>query len=328
MSSATAPGILFALACDGTGGARLLADSATISRELQDPRLCWVHLNVNDPAARIWLEREITYLDAIIRDALLAEETRPRVLEFQDGLLLILRGVNPHADADPEDMISIRLWIDCDRIISLERRPLPATHEIAEMLKAGRGPKTAGDFLIALLSRLSGHLEPVISALDDATDAVEEQVMDAPTPTERQPIVDIRRRAIVFRRHLLPQRDVIAALRLSEQDWLDSNHRRHLQENYDRLQRAVEELDTIRERAQIVKDELTNTLADRLNRNLYLLSVVAAVFLPLSFLTGLFGINVGGLPGADNPDAFWAFVGALAVLVLCEVALFRVLRWF
>lgn len=324
----TTPGILFALACNGQGGARTLADAETISRELRDPHLCWVHLDVNDPAARTWLEREITYLDAIIRDALLAEETRPRSLEFREGMLLILRGVNPHPDDGPEDMISIRLWIDADRIISLERRPLPAIHEIAELLRAGRGPKTAGDFLIALVTRLTERLEPVVTALDDATDGIEEQVMDAPTPTERQPIVDIRRRAIVFRRHLLPQRDVIARLRLSDQTWLDANHRRHLQESYDSLQRAVEEVDTIRERAQIVKDELTNTLADRLNRNLYMLSVVAAVFLPLSFLTGLLGINIGGIPGADNPEAFWAFLGFLAVLVLCEVAVFRWLKWF
>jgi zinc transporter len=328
MSVSPSPGILFALACDGTGGATSLADAETISRELRNPQLCWVHLDVNADEARTWLEREITYLDAIIRDALLAEETRPRSLVFQNGILLILRGVNPHPGADPEDMISIRLWIDADRIISLERRPLPAVYEIADLLRAGRGPKNAGDFLVALVDRLTERLEPVITALDDATDSIEEQVMERPTPTERQPIVDIRRRAIVFRRHLLPQRDVIAHLRLSDQLWLDANHRRHLQENYDSLQRAVEEIDTIRERAQIVKDELTNTLADRLNRNLYMLSVVAAIFLPLSFLTGLLGINIGGIPGANNPEAFWAFLGFLAVLVLCEVSLFKWLKWF
>jgi zinc transporter len=99
-------------------------------------------------------------------------------------------------------------------------------------------------------------------------------------------------------------------------------------ENYDHLMRYVEDLDAIRERAQIVKDELANIIADRLNKNLYELSVIAAVFLPLGFLTGLLGINVGGIPGVDNPYAFFIFSGILILLVIIQILLFKKLKWF
>ena len=92
--------------------------------------------------------------------------------------------------------------------------------------------------------------------------------------------------------------------------------------------RYVEDLDTIRERAQIVKDELSNMLSDRLNKNLYILSVIAAIFLPLGFLTGLLGINIGGVPGSDNPNAFWIFNAGLLVLISLQIWLFRKLKWF
>lgn len=85
----------------------------------------------------------------------------------------------------------------------------------------------------------------------------------------------------------------------------------------------MEDLDTMRERAQIVKDELTNGLADRMNKNMYVLSVIAAIFLPLGFLTGLLGINVGGIPGAGNGYAFWIFSGILAGIVTTQIAIFK-----
>lgn len=90
----------------------------------------------------------------------------------------------------------------------------------------------------------------------------------------------------------------------------------------------IEDLDAIRERSQIVKDELANILSDKLNHNLYVLSVVAAIFLPLGFLTGLLGINIGGIPGVDDPNAFAIFCGLSAVLVAGQVWLFKKLRWF
>jgi len=65
-----------------------------------------------------------------------------------------------------------------------------------------------------------------------------------------------------------------------------------------------------------------------LNKNMYVLSVVAAIFLPLGFLTGLLGINVGGMPGADNTDAFWIFCGLLVIVVGLQVLLFKKMKWF
>ena len=152
--------------------------------------------------------------------------------------------------------------------------------------------------------------------------------MEAADTKYRSQITDIRKQAIVFRRYIAPQRDVIAALRVSDMPWLSELHKRRLQESLDRVIRYIEDIDTIRERAQIVKDELTNALSDKMNKNLYLLSVIAAVFLPLGFLTGLLGINVGGVPGVDDPSAFWVFSGFLLVVVALQILLFKRWKWF
>ena len=71
-----------------------------------------------------------------------------------------------------------------------------------------------------------------------------------------------------------------------------------------------------------------NILAGKLNKNMYVLSVISAIFLPLGFLTGLFGINIGGIPGVEDPNAFWVFSGILVVIVSLQIWIFKKLGWF
>lgn len=319
--------ILFAYNFDGKGGATPLEGEA-VSDHLEAKEIAWVHLDANHPDTRAWLEREIAYLDPFITEALLAEETSPQVTQIDDGALLFLRGVNLNEQAAPEDMVSIRLWIDNHRIISVRKRRLKAVRDIEGKLLEGDGPKDAGEFIAQLVAKMFNRFEPVLAALDEATDNIEEAVLETADSSQREGIVGVRKQAIVFRRYMAPQRDVIMQLYGSELSWLSTSHRRHLQESFGRVKRYVDDLDAIRERAQIIKDELTTILSDRLNKNMYVLSVIAAIFLPLGFLTGLLGINVGGIPGAENDYGFAIFGGILIALVAVQIVVFKKLKWF
>ncbi|PLX35513.1 MAG: zinc transporter ZntB [Hyphomicrobiales bacterium] len=304
-------------------------DTAVIfSHRLGEGGPLWTHLDVNRPGARDWLEAHEPALEPLVINALLAEDIRPRTLEIDQRALVILRGVNLNAESAPEDMVSIRIYADAGWIVSTQKRQLQAVLDIERKIIAGSGPDSTGGFLNLLLIRLLDRMEPVFTNLDESIDDIEESLLDSADIKQRNAIVQVRKTAIILRRHMAPLRDAIRQLWNLDLDWLDVAQKRHLLENHDRITRYVEDLDTIRERAQIVKDELANMLADRLNHNTYILSVVAAIFLPLGFLTGLLGINVGGIPGADVPWAFWAFSAILAVLVLALVWVFRHLKWF
>lgn len=318
--------ILNACSISGDGSCQRL-EGALISERVKDTSLAWVHLNANHPESHQWIVNHVPYLDNIIINALLAEETRPRLLEFADGCLLILRGVNLNDESRPEDMISIRLWVDEHRIISLERRPLKAIKDIRSRLESGRGPKNTGDFVCLLASRLLERMEPIFTALYEDLDDLEEQIMESPDTKDRQSVTLIRKQAIMFRRYIAPQKEVVSHLKNAEQPWLDKTHKRQLQESTDRVVRYVEDMDAVRERSQIIKDELSTALSDKMNKNMYVLSIVAAIFLPLGFLTGLLGINVGGMPGADNPMAFyWVCFACIAFSVII-IWVFKRLRW-
>lgn len=299
-----------------------------LAKEIKSNKLDWVHLDANKEEAKKWLLKECKYLDSIIVNALLAEETRPRVEKINEGIFLILRCVNLNEGSQEQDLVSIRMWIDANRIISLQKHGAKSIDDIEKLIISGYEIKDSGDFLCLLLSHIFKRFEVVLSNLDDEMDDVEEKLIDNPNPDLRNDLVDIRMKAISFRRYMIPQRDAVSNLRLLNLGWIGSFYQRQLQENYDQLLRYVEDLDAMRERSQIIKEELINALSDKINKNMYILSVIASVFLPLTFLTGLLGVNVGGIPGAENSNAFYIFCGFLAFVIILQVLIFRKLKWF
>ena len=253
------------------------AKDAKESGSSDDSELTWWHLDALNPETESFL-RENIGLPEIIVEALLEEDTRPRLEEFDHGRLIILRGVNTMNKDRPDDMISLRIWVDDGRIITMRRRFLRSIQDMAEKLKTGHQIKSPGDILNAVIDRLLSYTSPVIEKIQDRCDELEEAVIDEPDKSLRKEITKLRKQAITMRRYLSPQRDVLTQLRADEFKGFTTPNRREFQEQANFLLRLVEDLDMLRERTQIVQDELTTALADALNRNMYLLSVIAAIF--------------------------------------------------
>jgi zinc transporter len=286
----------------------------------------WIHLDRRAPETRDWLKKH-SGLDAITCEALLAEETRPRTLTLGNALLVILRGVNLNPGADPEDMVSVRIWVDADRIITMRGQKLLAIQDIRDCISEGRGPASTGEFLALLAARLVERMGPAVDSIDDELDELEEGLLEKQSRELRTTLSSLRRQAVALRRHLSPQRDVMTRLSIESLPWLKDADRARLRETADRTTRYVEDLDAARERAAVTQEELMARAQDRMNRNMYVLSMVAAVFLPLGFVTGLLGINVGGIPGSESSIAFFVVCILLGAVAAAEIALFYFRRW-
>lgn len=317
-------GLICAYRLDGKGGAEAL-DWTTLPHP-DNAENTWLHFDINSERARTWL-REESGIPAVAADSLLYEETRPRCSPLGDGILLNLRGVNLNPGADPEDMVSIRLYIDKHRVVSARRRKLMTIADMRDRLQSGTGPRNPAEFLLDVTSHLLDRMGPVIADLDDAIDAIEDKVLENSQASIRRDLWQLRRQAIALRRYVSPQREAMARLVTERISWIETQTGQQIRESADRITRYVEDLDSARERASIVQDELTTRLGERMNKNMYVLSVIAGIFLPLSLLTGLLGINVAGIPGDKWPWAFTAVTVGLLVIGLIEFFLFRRLKW-
>lgn len=310
---------------DGKGGVRpLSAEELARGPDVPKGGFYWAHLDLASDHA--WLRREAG-LDAVVVQSLLAAETRPRCSVHDGGIIMTLRGVNLNPESHTEDMVSLRVWAERGRLITMRKRRLVAVEDLRMALRKGEGPEDAGTLLFQILRGLTNKMEPVVDELADKVDVFEEQSLTATVEELRTPLAEMRHDAIVFRRYISPQREAYARFAANETGLL----REHLQvaarEEADRLTRVVEELDITRERAGIIHDQLVDRRAEEMNRNMMVLSVVTAIFLPLGFLTGLFGINVGGMPGVDSGAAFWIVCAVLFSITLVELWLFRRLKW-
>jgi zinc transporter len=318
-------GLLAAYILDGKGGGQRVG-----WKEIQEwtptAGLLWVHLDFTAPEAQQWIKEE-SQLEDVVGDNLLAEESRPRVTAFDDGLLIALRGVNLNPGADPEDMVSLRIWADKNRIITTRRRKLLSVVDLTSALEKGKGPRTSGEFLEDISDRLMSRMGGVIGELEDQVAELEEAVLTKESHELRPKLASIRRDAIYLRRYMAPQREAIARLQTEKISWLTDDDRVRLHEVYDRLTRYLEDLDAARERAAVTQEELVSRLSEQMDNRMYVLSIVAAIFLPLSFLTGLLGINVGGIPGAEYKAAFAIFCLLLVGLVIVEIVIFRKKKW-
>jgi zinc transporter len=320
-------GLIDAWLLDGQGGGRKLAWRDIRACEPAPGEWLWVHLDHSDTAVQQWM-RDDSGLSELTVEALLQVETRPRCVTADEGLMILLRGVNLNPGADPEDMVSIRLWLGERRIISLRKRRLLSIDEIRVALGRGSGPETPGDFLVMLVDRLLDRVNTVTEELYDEVDELEDSVLVETDHRQREQLSAIRRQAIALRRFLAPQREALNRLAAERTPLLTAEHHLYLRENFDRLTRLVEDLDAARERAGVVHETLISRLAEQTNSRMYILSIIAAIFLPLSFVTGLLGINVGGIPGAESTLGFAAVVVLMLVIAGGLWAFFRWRRWF
>ncbi|MDD2867956.1 CorA family divalent cation transporter [Neomegalonema sp.] len=321
-------GLLGAWRFDAEGRARRLNWGPELN-ELPAPGdgWVWVHLRLQSPRARDWLTEAAAEMPESAMWALLEEDVAPRVSRFDDGVLIVLRAVNLNPGAEPEDMVSIRLFVTPTRVVSVAARRIWAVGGVISDCEGGRGPATVGDFVVRLVEDLRANAEPILDDLESDIEAFELDILAGRDPRPAQhhaTFNDARQDMIMLRRHFAPQAEALRRLTHQPPPWLTDPEA--IREEAVGFQRIVEDLDALRERASLVRDDMYMRLNERQNRTILLLSLVSAVFLPITFVTGLLGANVGGIPLAGSHWGFWIVCGMIVGLVGLEIWLIKRLK--
>ncbi len=299
---------------DQKGGATAISDEITESSD----DLLWIQLD--SQSVKNYL-KTIEDVPVIAAEMLTAKQTRPRVLIHLDGLIASFRGVNLNPDSAPEDMISIRVWIEKNRIITVHNRRLKTIAEIQHALSNGHGPKNAAEFIETLLATLTEKSGQVVEKLDQYLDGIEDSISEKhPKSITRSELINMRRRIILLKRYLLPQRDAMNRMLLNQFSWLDTISVYKLQEIQDINTRLLEDLDAERDRADLIHEDMYTVSQEAMNNKMYMLTIVAMIFMPLSFITGLLGVNVGGIPGMSFNYGF--MILCIILIIIFAVQLF------
>jgi zinc transporter len=290
------------------------------------PGFVWTHIEGRDEAD-LALLRNASGIPEIAANALIATETRPRCDRIENGALINLRGPAAAELDDSDRLVSIRFWVTRGRVTSVSRKPLLATADVATQTENDE-VKDPGDLIAAFARAISKQLDPQVADLGDTLDDCESELEDTRGIYRlRRTIARIRSDAIAFRRFVAPDRDALATLANLEVEWLQEDDRLHIREAGDRFARMTEELEAVRERAALLHEQLTDMRAEQIDQRALLISIVALIFLPLTFITGLLGMNVEGIPYAQEHWAFWGVTGFCVLVALTIAAWFAWKKW-
>lgn len=286
--------------------------------------LRWIHTDLSAQGLEEWCGDA---LPAFASRTLLATRTRPRVDTHEDGLIITLRGINLNDGQEVEDMVSLRLWVTHNLVVSVRKMRVFALDDLRDQIAKDDAPPTAARMIARITESLVDRIETVSLDLEDRTSdleiAIYDQEKDAPPELSR-----LRRSVITLRRHIGPLAEALAHLAIIDTPIIEKSFRNRLRHTANRAKRSVDEVHEVAERLTALSDHIDLHLESRLARNSYVLSVIAAIFLPLGFLTGVFGVNVAGIPGTENPMAFAILCGAMVVIGVLLYLVLRLIRWF
>lgn len=306
---------------DGKGGLIPIDDSDVLTCD----KPCWLHLNYTHSESADWLASTPLLPDSV-RDALGGDSMRPRVNRLSDGTMITLRSINLNSESRPEQLVVIRVFINEKLIVSTRQRKVFAIDEVLTDLKNGIGPVDGGSWLVDVCDALTDHTSEFIEELHDKIIDLEDAVVDQQVPP-RGELALIRKQLIIMRRYMAPQRDVFSRIASERLPWMSDDDRRRMQDIADRLGRGLDDLDASVARTGVLADEITTVMAEAMNRRTYTMSLLAMVFLPTTFLTGLFGVNLGGIPGGEWRYGFPAFCMLLMLLVIGVAWWLRKRKW-
>jgi zinc transporter len=285
----------------------------------------WLQLNFAVPEVKLFLQ-SLTINESAIH-ALTKAESRPRVAVSNEELLLIVRGVNKIKGEKPENMISVRILATRNLLISCQKKNLMSIQNLLADIEQGNPPLSTGDFIVRLNERIVVNMGDTMENIEERAIAMEERVMDDSRNDYKPDLHHLRRQIIQLKRFLIPQRDALNKLQLDKTNWMTSKQQIRLREVGDYLLRYLEVLEASRELAAVSMEVVNQRQNEQLNKRMYLLSLIAALFLPLSFFSGLFGVNLSGIPLADRPYAFPLFVLILLLIVLGMFRFFKRNKW-
>lgn len=230
-------------------------------------------------------------------------------------------------ERDDDALIAINVLIEADRMLVVCFGVAPLVEAALTRFAGQEGSGSASRLLAIVVNALVRSLESEITRIADSLDQLEDKAMAGAEENLYDPVVLLVRHALGLRRYLVPMRDELSFLGLNVDELPGVAEPRYLRRAAEYPGRLISALESSLQRANLILDQLRKRDDVRMGRTLYKLTVVGTVFLPLTFVTGLLGINVAGIPGEHNRFAFYVVCGFLIAVAIVSILVIRWRRW-
>ncbi|PIF03624.1 MAG: zinc transporter ZntB [Arcobacter sp.] len=229
-------------------------DLKKLDKQLNKTNLTWLHFDYTNEKSIKWITENST-IHKVAIDALLIEDTRPRTTILEDSILLTLRGINLNPNSLSEDMVSVRLYISENLIISTQRRSLLSIDDLANSLRKNKTPINASEFIIYLTTKLISRIDDNMEDIEDKAIEIEEQSLDSSNMEFKTKMSSLKRELISLKKYLYPQKEAMKKLYYNNISWIKEYQKIQLREINERLILNIEELETSIEKLSLIQEE-------------------------------------------------------------------------
>ena len=297
-------------------------DPATLSRTLRNRRgLLWLDFESEDPEVCQPILESFGFHPLSIEDAL-QQSHSPKIDDWGEYVYLVINymHINGHEkSAWDTEVDELDIFLGPNYVVTHHDHPVPAIESVrANCQRDPRYLQDGADHLLyKIIDYVVANYMPIVERIDEEIDEIEDQVFDRPTPQTLEKIFTLKRALLSMRRILLPQREVLNKLSRDDYSVVDRKDRIFFRDIYDHLVRLQDLNETMRDLVSGALDTYLSVVNNRMNEVMKTLTIITTLFMPLTFVTGFFGMNFfAANPPYDGwtaPLSFYVTLGLIAL---------------
>ena len=290
----------------------------------------------------LWLDiEEVTNEDAellsnmfgfhplAVADCISKDIHPPKIDDFEDYLFIIVHGINYHVESEVVETTELAFFLGKNYVVTTHDVPMMSVSSMVDRIqKDGRLMRRGADFLAHdIVDALVDNIMPTIEEIDERNDQLEAQALHEPERRTLMSIMDLKRSILALTRVILPQREIMNGLSRGEYALISERAQIYYRNIYDHLVRIEMLTLGLRDMAESVLSTYLSSVSNRMNEVMKVLTLIATIFIPLTFITGIYGMNFANMPELEWRHGYFGILIVMAVIGISLVVYFRRKNW-
>jgi magnesium transporter len=294
------------------------------------PGVTWIDLDGIHQIEILEQLGECMSVHPLVLEDILNTDQRPKLEDFDDYLFIVLKMSHYDDQSGEMEVEQISLILGPNYVVSFQERPGDVFDPIRDRITNGRGHirKLGADYLAyTLIDAIVDHYFIVLEQIGEKIEFLEEELITDPTPETLQTIHNLKREMIFLRKSVWPLREVVGGLERRESPLIGESIAVYLRDVYDHTIQVIDTLETFRDMISGMLDIYLSSVSNRMNEVMKVLTIIATIFIPLTLIAGIYGMNFKYMPELEQPWGYPAVWGVMLAIAIVMLIYFRRKKW-
>jgi len=294
-----------------------------------EPTVTWINIDGLYDIELVEKLGERFGIHPLVLEDIVHAQQRPKMEEFEDFIYIVLNMLSHDAETGRIVSEQVSLVVGSNYVLSFQEIPGDVFEPVRERIrKKGRITKSGADFLAySLIDVIVDNYFTIIEKKGDRIEAIEDIILGDPSPEVLREIQSIKRDMLLLRRSVWPLREVISGLERGESRLISAGTKVYLRDVYDHAIRVIDSIESLREMMAGLLDIYVSSISNRLNDVMKVLTIISTIFIPVTFVAGVYGMNFRFMPELGSRWGYPAALGAMVLVMAGMVFYFRKRRW-